>query len=525
MVWKIDDPYVAESKKICWEVAPYLRGRGLDIGAGDFRVLPHVTTVDNGDHAQFGFALKPDVKCDCRKLDVFASQSQDFVYSSHLIEHVPYEETPDMFREWARVVKPGGYLIIFAPDEDEYPKVGEKGANPTHQWNVNYGRVVASMGAMGRGWDLIDFQKRNEGQNYSLLFVFRMTATKGHNFSWMSASDIERKALVCRFGAIGDLIQATSVLAGLKQAGYHTTLMCSPPASDIMTHDPNVDEFMILDRDQIPNGDLGPFWEWQAKKYDKFVNLSESVEGTFLALPGRTAYNIAPAARHAISNHNYLEYQHLLAGVPHRPQVKFHATLEEKAWAQRTRARMGDGPVAMWSLAGSSVHKTWAGLDSIIASFMLHTDVTVVLVGGPECAVLEAGWEKEPRVHRTCGKWGIRESLAFALECDLVVGPETGVLNAMCCESMPKIVFLSHSTHENLTRDWINTIPLMSKNTVCKGRGNNDAPACHKLIFGWEHCSKNEEQGVAQCQADIGVEEVWDAIVSVMVNSNALEVS
>src|SRR5258708_4212182 len=135
MVWNREAPYTPESKKICWEVARFLNGRGLDIGAGDFRVLPHVTTVDNGDHAKFGFSMKPDIVSDCRKLDIIATQSQDFVYSSHLIEHVPYEDTPDMFREWARVTKPGGYLIIFAPDEDTYPKVGEPGANPTHLWN------------------------------------------------------------------------------------------------------------------------------------------------------------------------------------------------------------------------------------------------------------------------------------------------------------------------------------------------------------------------------------------------------
>ena len=53
MVWRAEDPYIAESKKIVWEVAPYLRGRGLDIGAGDFKVLPHAISVDNMHHSQF----------------------------------------------------------------------------------------------------------------------------------------------------------------------------------------------------------------------------------------------------------------------------------------------------------------------------------------------------------------------------------------------------------------------------------------------------------------------------------------
>lgn len=337
-----------------------------------------------------------------------------------------------------------------------------------------------------------------------------------HTFSWKEPKP-EKRALVCRFGAWGDLLQCSSVLAGLKDEGFHVTLMASPPASDVLKHDPNIDAWMLLTKDLVPNGDLCAFWEWQSKNYDRFVNLSESVEGTFLALPGRAMYPVAPAARHAVLNHNYLEHQHRLAQVPHKPQVKFYATTEEKEWARRTRSRMGDGPVVVWSLAGSSVHKTHAGLDQIIASFMVATDASVVLVGGPECVILEAGWESEKRVHKTSGKWSMRQSLAFALESDLVIGPETGVLNAMCCEPMSKIVLLSHSTVENLTRDWTNTISLWSKNTTCKGRGNNEAPACHKLIFGWDHCTKHEESGTAQCQADISTGDIWEAIVKLMV--------
>ena len=110
MVWRATDPQCNESKKIVWEVAPYLRGRGLDLGAGDFKVLPRVISVDNLHHAQFGFQVRPDVLCDVANLDVFASASMDFVYSSHTLEHI--EDYQAALREWWRVVKPGGYLIL-----------------------------------------------------------------------------------------------------------------------------------------------------------------------------------------------------------------------------------------------------------------------------------------------------------------------------------------------------------------------------------------------------------------------------
>jgi len=506
MVWDIKTSNGMESKKIVWEVAPYLRGQGLDLGAGMFKVLPHVIAVDNGHHEAFGHNIQPDVRVKtAEKLDVFASSSMDFVFSSHLLEHIiDYKAA---LKEWWRVVKQGGYLVLYLPDEDEYPKVGEPGANPDHKWNVNYDKIMDAMKSFG-SWNLVKFQKRNEENEYSLLFVFKKTQGSIQVQSWAHPKP-EKTVLVCRFGAYGDLMQASSVFAGLKQQGYHVTLMTSPPGVDVVTNDPNIDEFMLLDKDQVPNADLANFWKHQAKNYDKFVNLSESVEGTWLALPGRTNHTWNPIVRHMMLNRNYLEFQHLLAGVPHKPQVKFFPTLEEKAWARKQREKTGRVTV-VWSLAGSSVHKTWAGLDTIIARILLEfADVHIVLVGGHEGIILEQGWENEPRVKCTSGKWTMRQTLSFVETSDMVIGPETGVLNAAACLEIPKVVFLSHSTDENLTRDWINTTALFSKGTVCQGRGTDEAPACHVLHYGWTNCTQDKETGTAQCQKDISVDEVW----------------
>ena len=84
-----------------------------------------------------------------------------------------------------------------------------------------------------------------------------------------------------------------------------------------------------------------------------------------------------------------------------------------------------------------------------------------------------------------------------------MIGPETGVMNAAACMPVEKVVFLSHSTHENLTRDWVNVTPIASGNTTCHGRGANEAPACHMMQFTWEFCRQDPQSGTAQCQADI----------------------
>jgi len=145
----------------------YTNGRGLDLGCGQFKAFPHFIGVDNGHH----WGMKGvDVHVNtCEDLSLFASNSMDFVFSSHLLEHI--KDYKSALKEWMRVIKVGGYLILYLPDEDEYPKCGEVGANPDHKWNVNYDKVIEAMEETC-SWDLIRYEKRNQDREYSLFFVF-----------------------------------------------------------------------------------------------------------------------------------------------------------------------------------------------------------------------------------------------------------------------------------------------------------------------------------------------------------------
>lgn len=175
-MWRRDDPQGAESLKIRHLIVPYTRGRGLDVGCGPWKAYDHFIGVDNFDEWG-GMDWRPDVISDADDLSLFAAESLDYVYSSHLLEHI--EEPAKVLEEWWRVLRPGGHLVLYLPDEDEYPKVGEDGANPDHRWNVNYDAVVGMMKAIG-SWDLVEFEKRNgdfgpgsDRNEYSLFFVFK----------------------------------------------------------------------------------------------------------------------------------------------------------------------------------------------------------------------------------------------------------------------------------------------------------------------------------------------------------------
>lgn len=85
----------------------YCQGSGLDIGYGGDPVVSSARGWDfeHGD-AQW-----------LRGLD---NASFDFVYSSHLLEHLPDVELA--LCNWWRVLKPGGFLLLYLPHRDLYEK-------------------------------------------------------------------------------------------------------------------------------------------------------------------------------------------------------------------------------------------------------------------------------------------------------------------------------------------------------------------------------------------------------------------
>lgn len=78
----------------------YLTGRGLDIGCGP-DPLPGAEKWDVQDG-------------DAEYLATIHDESFDYVYSSHCLEHM--RNAPGALRNWARVVKRGGFLFIVVPE-------------------------------------------------------------------------------------------------------------------------------------------------------------------------------------------------------------------------------------------------------------------------------------------------------------------------------------------------------------------------------------------------------------------------
>src|SRR5688500_2160190 len=84
----------------------------LNLGCGD-KILPGYVNVDVVE-ARAG--VKPDVICDLHDLSPFASDSADEILSVHVIEHFWRWEVADIVREWVRVLKPGGRMVVECPN-------------------------------------------------------------------------------------------------------------------------------------------------------------------------------------------------------------------------------------------------------------------------------------------------------------------------------------------------------------------------------------------------------------------------
>ncbi|MFA6597385.1 MAG: class I SAM-dependent methyltransferase [Ignavibacteriaceae bacterium] len=85
----------------------YCMGRGLDIGFGGDLITPSAQGYDF-EHG------------DAQLLSNVRNESYDFVYSSHTLEHLENVETA--LKNWFRVVKKNGYLILYIPHRDLYEK-------------------------------------------------------------------------------------------------------------------------------------------------------------------------------------------------------------------------------------------------------------------------------------------------------------------------------------------------------------------------------------------------------------------
>lgn len=501
-----------EAAKIAPIVVPYLQGKCLDIGSGPGKVWPRLIGIDT---ANSNGRPVTDLMMDGTDLSMFGDATFDGVFSSFLLHGFSRDKIPVILAEWARVMKIGAHLVLYLPhgvstDFDGAPL-----------WQAEPEEIEQLIGETPAGWTILESAVRDGEGEFGALVVARKEAVGvWERQIWQRNPAGKKRALVIRMGALGDAIVAASVLPGLKAQGYFVTFNCKSSTQEVLLHDPNIDEWLIQETDFVPNEMLGPYWQGIEERYDRVVNLCESVEGQLLTLPGRLNHAYSDEARRALYSHvNYLEHTHNIAAVPHDFSARYHMTPFENEKAQWDKRKM-NGPVVVWVINGSSAHKVWPWVHIVTAWLLKRTPAHVVLFAdpGPVGQALTAGIADclkqdgvdMSRVHPIGGRWELRRAMAFAHVADCVVGPETGPLNIVAMADVPKVLYLSHSSAENLTKHWRNTT------TLAPERAKSPCFPCHRLHQTWEFCHQDEKTGAALCASSISPDRVFEAIAAAL---------
>lgn len=124
------------------EVIGEVKGRVLDVGCGSGNLLLHIKEMGN---AAFGVELNPRSAkiCDELGLNVFCGTIEeanfddgffDAIILSQVVEHFPSPK--NSLKEFKRMLKPGGKLYIFCPNEGSY--LSRLFGRYWHGWHVPF---------------------------------------------------------------------------------------------------------------------------------------------------------------------------------------------------------------------------------------------------------------------------------------------------------------------------------------------------------------------------------------------------
>lgn len=339
----------------------------------------------------------------------------------------------------------------------------------------------------------------------------------------MSTSD--RWACICRFGGFGDNLIASSVLPGLKKRFDKVEVIGSDNLwGALWRNNPHIDKLTVL-KDGFPAWGDGRSWQrWfvdRSKEYAFFANLSHSCEIQGVLTMAQTSYWWSDKMRRQLCAKSYLEIVHDVCDVPYDEIApNFYPTQEERAQALETKAKMGPKVIG-WVMSGTRIDKVHPHADIAVARLIKETGLPVVLLGGPgkdyELAKM-IQFEVQKLNRSTDGlhlalspdpeqpSWPPRRLMAQTQTCDIVVGPDTGPMWGVAMHDMPKILMVSHTSAENITKHWKNTTTLHAdpEHVPCW--------PCHRLHDTQEFCTPNADRNGAACITDISVDKIVDTV-------------
>ena len=94
--------------------------KGIDIGAGGDPLNAWCWTLDLPAPYTAVGATPQILRGTVRDLSMFCDSALDYIYTSHLLEDFHYPEMCAILRDFARILRPGGHVLLYLPDEPIY---------------------------------------------------------------------------------------------------------------------------------------------------------------------------------------------------------------------------------------------------------------------------------------------------------------------------------------------------------------------------------------------------------------------
>ena len=512
-MWSATLPEGYESRKCRYRINFLCRGVGLDLSANEEKIQDDAVGVGKGDSATIKLDLTEN-----DALGIFSDGFFDYVYDAHQLGD--FLCTKAALAEWWRVVKPGGYLILYEQDRDYYPHAGTPGASSRRKKDLLWQDAWDVLDSFGNA-EKVSASRHNESNEYSWqLIVQKSFSTVKHPREVFDDDTVKaqgffprkkvtkKEALVIRYGALGDSLWVTPVLSKLKKDGYHVVVNCTIKGAQVLKNNPNIDEFIVQETGtSVPYTQKGQYWEEISKGFEKVINLTQSIEGSLVKCEGSDEYNWSKEKRHAECNVNFQDRTMEMAGYPNDkgclPELYF--TDIEEALAESFSSQHKDKFTVIWGLAGSAFHKVYPWAEYVAGELAVkYKDIEIITVGDHACKLLE--WQN-PRTVNKSGVWTVRQSFIMTKHVDLVIGPDTGLMHAASCYDTPKIIMMGSNSDENLTKYWINSRSLFADDCECS--------PCHRLIY-TNSCPKGSVQGVGtKCMENIQPEQLLEAVSKV----------
>ena len=511
-MWTKDLPDGYESRKCRYRIASLCRGLGLDLNVRDEKIVPSAIGICKVRNSKADMVL--DVSAN-DGLGLFSDNQFDYVFDAHQLGD--FSCTEAILKEWWRVVKPGGFLILYEQDKDYYPLVDTPGADKLRRKDLFWDDAWTILDSIGNA-ELFSATRHNEANEYSWQLVARKKFGVTTNpIEALIREDYvgqvclprkkktDKEALVIRYGALGDTCWLTPVLSQLHSDGYHVVVNTTKKGAEVLKNNPYVGEFIVhSSHNDIPYEELEYYWQTLGRNFEKVVNLTKSCEGHLIKVEGSREYNWSKEMLHAECNYNFQDRVMELAGYPDKkgliPELYFSDI--EIALAKTFVNAHRDKFVILWSMSGSGFHKTYPWSEYIASELCQQFgDIEIITVGDDDCKILE--WSN-PHTINKCGVYTVRQSFLLTKYANLVIGADTGLLNAASAFDTPKIIFMSTNTEENLCKYWKNTTALHNDDCECY--------PCHKLIYS-NNCPKGRFNAAPKCMEGIEPKVVLDVIL------------